>query len=69
MGDARVMPDLDALLARTAVSAQGPSAAEHRVPLTFEEIADAVTLSRAALEAGCVFAPTMLDRVVTTLRG
>ena len=69
MCDARVSPDLEALLARTAVSTQGASAAEHRVPLTFEEIADAVTASRTALEAGGVFAPPMLDRLVTTLRG
>ncbi len=68
MVDGRASADLDVLLARTAVSAQGTSTAEHRVPLTFEEIADAVEVSRPALESGGVFVPTMLDRVVATLR-
>lgn len=68
MGDARVTPDLEALLARTAVSAQGPSTAEHRVPLTFEEVADAVTSSRAALESGGIFSASMLDRVTAVLQ-
>jgi glutamine synthetase len=62
------MTDLEARLARTAVSAQGPSSSENRVPLTFHEIADALTASRAVLEAGGVFAAGMLDRIVTLLR-
>jgi glutamine synthetase len=62
------MPDLDARLARTAVTAQGSPATEHRVPLTFPEIADAVTACRPVLEAGGVFAPNMLDRVIALLR-
>ncbi len=68
MMDGRVIPDLDALLARTAVQAQGTSATEHRVPLTFVDIALALEVSRPALEAGGVFAATMLDRVMATLR-
>ncbi len=62
------MKDVDARLARTAVTAQGSPATEHRVPLTFLEIADAVTACRPVLEAGGVFAPNMLDRVVALLR-
>jgi glutamine synthetase len=62
------MQDLDARLARTAVTAQGSPASENRVPLTFIEIADAVTACRPVLEAGGVFAPNMLDRVVASLR-
>jgi glutamine synthetase len=68
MVDGRLIPDLDALIARTAVSAHGVSAAEHRVPLTFAEIADAVEVSRPVLEAGGVFSPGMLNRVAATLR-
>jgi hypothetical protein len=56
------------LIERTAVTAGGPAATESRVPLTFVEIADAVEVSRPAFEAGGVFAPTMLDRVVGILR-
>jgi glutamine synthetase len=62
------MQDLDARLARTAVTAQGSPATENRVPLTFLEIAEAVTACRPVLEAGGVFAPNMLDRVVALLR-
>jgi glutamine synthetase len=62
------MANLDARLARTAVSAQGQVAADNRVPLTFPEIADAVTACRPVLEAGGVFLPNMLDRVIANLR-
>jgi glutamine synthetase len=62
------MKDLDARLARTAVTAQGQAASENRVPLTFLEIADAVDACRPVLEAGGVFSPHMLDRVVGLLR-
>lgn len=65
---ARANPALQTVIAQTAVSAQGASSTEHRVPLTFAEIADAVDGSRAALEAGGIFAPTMLNRVVASLR-
>ena len=68
MADARLLPNLDAIIDRTAVSAHGTAAAEHRVPLTFAEIADAVESSRPALEDGGVFTPNMLNRVVATLR-
>jgi glutamine synthetase len=60
--------ELAALLDRTAVTAEGTAAAESRVPLTFTEVADAVEASRAVLEAGGVFSPTLLNRVVTLLR-
>ncbi len=62
------MPDVDARLERTAVTAQGP-AADTRVPLTFREVADAVVGCRGVLEAGGVFAPNMLERVIALLRG
>jgi glutamine synthetase len=62
------MTNLEALLARTAVTAQGQAASEHRVPLTFIEIADAVDACRPVLEAGGIFTANMLDRVVALLR-
>jgi len=62
------MADLDARLARTAVTAQGAAATENRVPLTFLEIADAVDACRPVLSAGSVFSTHMLDRVVALLR-
>lgn len=64
----RQTPDLEALLDRTAVTASGPAATEHRVPLTFAEIADSLDTSRDALEAGGVFAPNLLNRVLSILR-
>ncbi len=66
--DGRTTADLDMLIERSAVTARGSASVERRVPLTFPEIADAVEMSRAALEAGGVFAPAMLDRVVGILR-
>jgi glutamine synthetase len=66
--DGRRMADLDERLARTAVTAQGHVAAENRVPLTFPEIADALTGCRAVLEAGGVFTPNMMDRIIALLR-
>jgi glutamine synthetase len=68
MADADTLKDLDARLTRTAVSALGTPPSEHRVPLTFAEIADAVQASRPALEAGGVFSAAMLNRVVAALR-
>jgi glutamine synthetase len=62
------MVDVDAMLERAAVTA-GQPAAGRRVPLTFAEIADALAQSRAMLEAGGVFAPTLLDRAISLLRG
>lgn len=64
----RQMPDLDGLLDRTAVTAAGLAPTEHRVPLTFAEVADSLEASRATLEAGGVFAPGLLNRVMTILR-
>ena len=64
----RGMTDLDERLARTAVTAAGQVAAENRVPLTFPEIADALAGCRPALEAGGVFAPNMMDRIIALLR-
>jgi glutamine synthetase len=64
----RGMTDLDERLARTAVTAAGQVAAENRVPLTFPEIADALAGCRPVLEAGGVFAPNMMDRIIALLR-
>jgi glutamine synthetase len=66
--DGRGMTDLDARLARTAVTAQGQSAADARVPLTFPEVADALAACRPVLEAGEVFAPNLLYRMFALLR-
>ena len=60
--------DLDGLLARTTVTAQGPAASEHRVPLTPGQVADAVVASRAMLESGGIFTPSLLDHVIALLR-
>jgi hypothetical protein len=61
-------PDPDRLLERTAVTADGLSSVAKRVPLTFAEIADNLVGSRSVLEAGGVFTPNLLDRVITLLR-
>jgi glutamine synthetase len=61
------MPDLDDVLERTALTVQHHSP-DKRVPLTFTEVADALSRSRQMLEAGGVFAPNMLDRVIRLLR-
>jgi glutamine synthetase len=62
------MADVDARLERAAVTAQGHTAADTRVPLTFGEVADGVAGCRGVLEAGGVFAPNMLERVIALLR-
>jgi glutamine synthetase len=64
----RGMADVDARLERTAVTALRPAALDTRVPLTFIEVAGALAGSRGALEAGGVFTPNMLDRVIALLR-
>ncbi len=64
----RLVPDLDALLARTTITVEGQATTENRVPLTFVEIADALAARRGVLEAGGVFTPNMLDRVIGLLR-
>lgn len=64
----RSLPDLDAIIERTAVTASTPAASENRVPLTFVEIADALDRSRNALEAGGIFSEGLLNRVVALLR-
>jgi glutamine synthetase len=64
----RAIPDLDGLLARTTITVQGQATTENRVPLTFVEIADALAARRGVLEAGGVFTPNMLDRVIGLLR-
>ena len=66
--DGHGMSDLDERLARTAVTAQGPSAVDTRVPLTFPEVADALAACRPVLEAGEVFTPNLLDRMIVLLR-
>jgi len=66
--DGRRMTDIDERLARTAVTAQGHVTAENRVPLTFPEIADALSACRPVLEAGGVFTPNMMERIIALLR-
>lgn len=61
------MDELDAMLERTAVTAQNLPV-DNRVPLTFTEVAEALTRSRGMLEAGRVFTPNLLDRVTRLLR-
>ena len=62
------MADLDATIARTAVTAQGAAASDNRVPLTFVEDADALERSRQPLQEGQVFSSALHDRVVSLLR-
>jgi glutamine synthetase len=62
------MSDVERLLERTAITAQGHAAVDNRVPLTFVEVADALAGSRSVLEDGGVFAPTLVDRVLARLR-
>ncbi|HNV01686.1 MAG TPA: hypothetical protein PLE61_00240 [Vicinamibacterales bacterium] len=66
--DGHAMTDLDARLARTAVTAHGHAASENRLPLAFPEVADALAASRPMLEAGGVFTANLLDRVIALLR-
>lgn len=61
------MADLDARLERAAVTAPGHSSSESRVPLTFTEVAGALAGARRMLEAGDIFTPNLLDRVITQL--
>ena len=63
------MTDLDARLARTAVTAQGHGG--HREPRAADLPGDRRRARRRAgrvLEAGGVFTPNMLDRVIALLR-
>ena len=64
----RGMTDLDNRIERTAVTAEGHAALDNRVPLTFSEVADALAACRPVLEAGGVFTPNLLDRVIALLR-
>lgn len=69
MVKARSTRDVEALLERTSVKAlrHGAGAATP-VPTRFPEVAQALKASRAALEAGGVFPPVMLDRLIERLR-
>ena len=64
----RVMPHLDALLARTRVGGGDTTSSAEPVPRSFAEVADAVERCRAALERGGVFPSAMVDSLVATLR-
>lgn len=66
---ARSSKDLEALLERTSVKAlkRGAGAAAP-VPTRFPEVARELKASRAALEAGGVFPPVLLDRLIERLR-
>jgi glutamine synthetase len=60
-------PDLDRVLEQTAMSGHGQLSGT-RVPLTFQEVAGALSSSRGMLEAGGIFTANLLDRVITLLR-
>jgi glutamine synthetase len=64
----RQTQNVDALLDRTAVTAQTAPASETRVPMTFIEVADALESSRNVFQAGGVFSENLLNRVIATLR-
>ncbi len=64
----KATPDLDGLLARTTITVEGQAATENRVPLTFIEVADALSARRAVLEDGGVFNANLIDRVIGLLR-
>jgi glutamine synthetase len=68
MVEARASGDLEALLERTSVKAlkRGAGTAAP-VPTRFLEVAEALKASRAALEAGGVFPPLLLDRLIERL--
>ncbi len=62
-------PDLDGLLERThATGASVDVVGAERVPRDFDEVATMLARYRAALEAGGVFPPRVLDRFITVLR-
>jgi glutamine synthetase len=69
MIEARGGTDVEALLERTSVTAlrRGAGAATP-VPTRFLEVAEALKAGRAALEAGGVFPPVLLDRLIERLR-
>ena len=68
MVEAMGVPDVAAVLERTSVVAlrQG-AAAPTPVPTRFGEVAEALKAHRAALEAGGVFPPVLLDRLIERL--
>ena len=68
MVDARSVGDLGPLLERTSVKAlKGGVGTAAPVPTRFLEVAEALKGSRAALEAGGVFPPVLLDRLIERL--
>jgi glutamine synthetase len=69
MVEARSSGDLGPLLERTSVKAlkRGAGTAAP-VPTRFLEVAEALKASRAALEAGGVFPPVLLDRLIERLK-
>jgi glutamine synthetase len=69
MVEARSIGDLEPLLERTSVKAlkRGAGTAAP-VPTRFLEVAEALKASRAALEAGGVFPPVLLDQFIERLR-
>lgn len=66
----RETPGLDALLERTAAARPGREADDApRLPTSAREIADVLALTRPMLEAGGVFPPAYVERVMDALRG
>jgi len=69
MVEARGSTDVEALLERTSVTALKRGAGTVTpVPTRFLEVAEALQAHRAALEAGGVFPPVLLDRLIERLR-
>ncbi len=68
----RSVPDLDALLARTAAPRGGgqqvAASDGSRLPSSFREIADLLAAHRSVLEEGSVFPAGLIDQFITILR-
>jgi glutamine synthetase len=65
----RRMSDLEDLLARTEAGREPPPADAAPLPTSRAEIGNALARDRAAFEAGGVFPPPLLDRLIADLSG
>ncbi len=64
----RATADVAQVVARTKAATQGEGGNGFTVPKTFADVAAALAAQRSALEAGDVFPPGLIDRVVATLQ-
>jgi glutamine synthetase len=70
MVEGRGLPELDALLNRTAARSAGSTQETiNRVPWNYIEVADALVEHREALTAGGVFPEVLIERLIERLRG